>query len=124
MGLAAPQLGLSWAATVVQPTDEGDPVVLLNPRVVGAAPETDEQYEGCLSFFDVRGLVSRPLRLLVEHESYGGARVITAFERGMARLVGHELDHLEGRPYPDRMAPRKALVAVEEDGEGSRPRRA
>ena len=121
MGLAAPQLGLSWAATVVQPTDEGDPVVLLNPRVVGAAPETDEQYEGCLSFFDVRGLVSRPLRLLVEHESYGGARVITAFERGMARLVGHEIDHLEGRLYTDRMAPGTALVPLEEYGEVGRP---
>ncbi|OLE21431.1 MAG: formylmethionine deformylase [Actinobacteria bacterium 13_1_20CM_3_71_11] len=121
MGLAAPQLGLGWAAAVVQPTDEGDPVVLLNARVVGAAPETDEQYEGCLSFFDVRGLVSRPLRLLVEHESYGGARVITAFERGMARLVGHEIDHLEGRLYTDRMAPGTALVPLEEYGEVGRP---
>jgi peptide deformylase len=122
MGLAAPQLGLRWAAAVVRPPDEdGDAVVLINPRVVGAASETDEQYEGCLSFFDVRGLVSRPLRLLVEHESYGGARIITAFERGMARLVGHEIDHLEGRLYTDRMAPGTALVPLEEYGDVGRP---
>jgi peptide deformylase len=122
MGLAAPQLGLAWAAAVVRPPDEeGEPVVLLNPRVVGAAAETDEQYEGCLSFFDVRGVVSRPLRLLVEHESYGGARVITAFEQGMARLVGHEIDHLEGRLYTDRMAPGDALVPLEEYGDVGRP---
>jgi peptide deformylase len=122
MGLAAPQLGLAWSAAVVRPADgEGETVVLLNPRVVGAAPETDEQYEGCLSFFDVRGLVSRPLRLLVEHESYGGARVITAFERGLARLVGHEIDHLEGRLYTDRMAPGTALVPLEEYGDVGRP---
>jgi len=115
MGLAAPQLGLSWAAAVVRPPDDqGDTVILLNPRVVGAAAETDEQYEGCLSFFDVRGLVSRPLRLLVEHESYGGARVITACERAMARLVGHEIDHLEGRLYTDRMAAGTPLVPLDE----------
>jgi peptide deformylase len=122
MGLAAPQLGLAWAAAVVRPPDdETEPLVLLNPRVVDAAAETDEQYEGCLSFFDVRGLVSRPLRLLVEHESYAGARVITAFEQGMARLVGHEIDHLEGRLYTDRMAPGEALVPLEEYGEVGRP---
>src|SRR5262249_55262460 len=115
MGLAAPQLGLAWAAAVVRPPDdEGETVVLLNPRVVGAAPETDEQYEGCLSFFDVRGMVSRPLRLLVEHEADGGARIITAFERAMARLVGHEIDHLEGRLYTDRMAPGTPLVPLDE----------
>jgi peptide deformylase len=82
--------------------------------VVGASAETDEQYEGCLSFFDVRGLVARPLRLLVEHESYQGTRTITAFEQAMARLVGHEIDHLEGRLYADRMAPGTTLVPVEE----------
>jgi peptide deformylase len=115
MGLAAPQLGLGWAAAVVRPPDDqGDSVILLNPRVVGAAQETDEQYEGCLSFFDVRGMVSRPLRLLVEHESYGGARIITAFEQAMARLVGHEIDHLEGRLYTDRMAPGTPLVPLDE----------
>jgi peptide deformylase len=122
MGLAAPQLGLGWAAAIVRPPDdEGEPVVLLNPRVVGAAPEADEQYEGCLSFFDVRGLVSRSLRLVVEHESFGGSRIITAFERGMARLVAHEIDHLEGRLYTDRMAPGNGLVPLEEYGGVGRP---
>jgi peptide deformylase len=89
-------------------------VILLNPRVVGSSAETDEQYEGCLSFFDVRGLVRRSLELLVEHESFLGSRTITAFERGMARLVAHEIDHLEGRLYSDRMAPGTALVPLEE----------
>ncbi len=115
MGLAAPQLGLARAAALVQPPDDEDEmVVLLNPRVVGASTETDEQYEGCLSFFDVRGLVRRPLRLLVEHESYGGNRVITAFERGMARLVAHEIDHINGKLYTDRMTAGTTLVPLEE----------
>jgi peptide deformylase len=121
-GLAAPQLGLDWAAAVVRlPDERADPVVLLNPRVVGASADSDEQYEGCLSFFDVRGLVRRPLRLEVEHAAYGGGRVITAFERGVARLVAHEIDHLDGRLYTDRMAPGTSVVPVEEYRGTGRP---
>lgn len=122
-GLAAPQLGLAWAAAVLRPAESptAPPVMLLNPRVIGVSADTDEQYEGCLSFFDVRGLVRRPLALEVEHTGLDGSRVITAFERGAARLVAHEIDHLEGRLYTDRMAPGVPLVPVEEYRESGRP---
>ncbi|WP_121399178.1 peptide deformylase [Micromonospora sp. M71_S20] len=122
VGIAAPQLGLGRAVAVVRPPDRSaDPVVLLNPRVVDASPDSDEQYEGCLSFFDHRGLVPRPLRLDVEHAQYDGSRIITSFEFGMARLVAHEIDHLEGRLYVDRMTPGVPLVPVEEYRETGRP---
>ncbi|MDT0527404.1 peptide deformylase [Micromonospora sp. DSM 115977] len=122
VGIAAPQLGLGRAVAVVRPPDRSaEPVVLLNPRVVDASPDSDEQYEGCLSFFDHRGLVPRPLRLDVEHAQYDGSRIITSFEFGMARLVAHEIDHLEGRLYVDRMAPGVPLVPVEEYRETGRP---
>ncbi|HEY8534543.1 MAG TPA: peptide deformylase [Micromonospora sp.] len=115
VGLAAPQLGLSWAAAVVRPPDPtAEPVVLLNPRIVDASLDTDEQYEGCLSFFDVRGRVRRPLRIHVEHSLMDGSRVITTFDRAMARLVAHEIDHLEGRLYTDRMPDGEPLVPIEE----------
>jgi peptide deformylase len=115
VGLAAPQIGVGWAAAVVRPPQRGaEPLVLLNPRVVGESSDADEQYEGCLSFFDQRGLVVRPLRIEVEHARYDGARVITSFDRAMARLVSHEIDHLEGRLYVDRMAAGQPLVPVAE----------
>jgi peptide deformylase len=115
MGLAAPQIGVGRAAAIVQPAgDDADPIVLLNPRVIDQAAKTDEQYEGCLSFFDVRGLVPRPLRLEVEHTAFGGERVITVFVEGMARLVGHEIDHLYGRVYTSRMRPGVEPISVEE----------
>jgi peptide deformylase len=114
VGLAAPQIGAPWAAVVVRPPDRGEVLVLLNPRIVDTSPDTDEQYEGCLSFFDVRGLVRRPLALDVEHAHYDGGRVITSFERGIARLVAHEIDHLEGRLYVDRMAQDAQLLPVAE----------
>jgi peptide deformylase len=122
VGLAATQIGLGWAAAVVRPPERSaEPVVLLNPRVVDASDAVDEQYEGCMSFFDVRGLVARPLRLDVEHARWDGRRVITSFERAMARLVAHEIDHLEGRLYTDRMAPGVPLVPVEAYRETGRP---
>jgi peptide deformylase len=115
VGLSAPQIGLSGAAAVVRPPDRGaEPVVLLNPRIVGESRDTDEQYEGCLSFFDYRGLVARTLRIEVEHARFDGARVITSFEQAMARLVSHEIDHLEGRLYVDRMNAESPLVPVED----------
>lgn len=122
VGLAAPQIGLEWAAAVVRPPElAAEPLVLLNPRVVDESGGSDEQYEGCLSFFDVRGLVVRPLRLDVEHARWDGGRVITSFDRAMARLVAHEIDHLEGRLYLDRMAPGVPLVPVEEYRDTGRP---
>ncbi|WP_407566959.1 peptide deformylase [Polymorphospora sp. A560] len=121
VGLAAPQIGQPRSAAIVRPPDGAEPVVLLNPRVVDASAETDEQYEGCLSFFDVRGLVTRPLRIDVEHARADGSRIITSFEQGMARLVAHEIDHLEGRLYDDRMAADVPLVPVEEYRETGRP---
>jgi peptide deformylase len=121
-GLAAPQIGLSVAAAVIRPPDRAaEPVVLLNPRVVGASGDTDEQYEGCLSFFDHRGLVLRPLRVEVEHARFDGTRVITSFELAMARLVSHEIDHLEGTLYVDRMAAAATLVPVEEYHQTGQP---
>ncbi|MEV1333527.1 peptide deformylase [Micromonospora costi] len=122
VGIAAPQLGVARAVAVVRPPDRtAEPVVLLNPRVVDVSPDSDEQYEGCLSFFDHRGLVPRPLRVDVEHAQWDGSRIITSFEYGMARLVAHEIDHLEGRLYVDRMTPGVPLVPVEEYRESGQP---
>ncbi|WP_369366402.1 peptide deformylase [Streptomyces sp. CG4] len=51
MGIAAPQIGIARAAAVVMPADDAPAVILLNPRITNRSEETDEQYEGCLSFF-------------------------------------------------------------------------
>jgi peptide deformylase len=121
-GLAAPQIARSVAAAVVRPPEpDVEPIVLLNPRVVDESGETDRRYEGCLSFFDYRGLVTRPLRIEVEHARYDGTRIITSFEQAVARLVSHEIDHLEGKLYVDRMAADATLVPVEEYDQTGQP---
>jgi peptide deformylase len=111
MGLAAPQIGIGRAAALVR-SPEGDSVTLLNPRIIDQSADTDEQYEGCLSFFDVRGLAKRPLRIEVEHQNIDGDLEITAFDLDMARLVAHEIDHLDGILYRARMPVGAKLIPV------------
>ncbi|MEU1290249.1 peptide deformylase [Kitasatospora sp. NPDC005856] len=114
MGIAAPQIGISRATAIVQPTEPGAPaIVLLNPRITDQSDEADEQFEGCLSFFDVRGLVPRPLRITVETTTLDGQLATTTYERGLARLISHEIDHLDGLLYTTRMAAGVYPIPVE-----------
>jgi peptide deformylase len=76
--------------------------------------EVDEQYEGCLSFFDIRGIVPRTLEIEVEHQTVDGATGITTFHRGTARVVAHEVDHLYGVLYHTRMSPGIDVIPVSE----------
>jgi peptide deformylase len=111
MGLAAPQIGIGRAAAIIK-TPEGETVTLLNPRITDESMEKDDQYEGCLSFFDVRGMAARPLAIEVEHQDADGTVRITTFERGAARLVYHEIDHLSGILYRARMKPGTEPIPV------------
>jgi peptide deformylase len=90
MGVAAPQIGIDRAAAVIRIPD-GRTSTLLNPTVIEESVATDEQYEGCWSFFDVRGKAPRSLVLHVEHQAVDGTRRITIFERSDARLIDHTL---------------------------------
>ncbi len=62
----------------------------------------------------MRGKVPRPLCLQVEHQDVDGSTHITVFERGVARLVAHEIDHLAGVVYTDRMAEGASVIPVEQ----------
>jgi peptide deformylase len=111
MGLAAPQLGIDRAAAVFQPPG-WVPVTLLNPRIVASSERTDEQYEGCLSMFDVRGLVPRSLWIEVAYEDFNGRPRAIRLERGAARLAAHEIDHLQGVLYTERMSTTRQPIPV------------
>jgi peptide deformylase len=82
--------------------------------VIETSAEVDEQYEGCLSFFDVRCLVPRPLVIHVEHTEITGEKKITVFDRGVARLVAHEVDHLHGVLCRDLLPDGTSPIPVEQ----------
>jgi peptide deformylase len=113
LGLAATQIGLNRAAAVVRPPGV-DPIVLLNPRITASSQATDERYEGCLSLFDVRALVPRPLQITVETATPQGTTATTAYEHGTARLIAQEIDHLGGLLLLDRMRPGVRPIPVEQ----------
>src|SRR3546814_6338860 len=73
---------------------------------------SDEQFEGCLSFFDVRVRVPRPLILRVAHVSLDGRRQVSTFEHGKARLVAHEIDHLLGRRSEEHTSELQSLMRI------------
>ncbi|MGY2148855.1 peptide deformylase [Nocardia gipuzkoensis] len=115
MGIAAPQLGIGRRVAVVQPPEpHTEKITLLNPTVVAHSDDEDEQYEGCLSFFDVRGKVPRPLRIEVETTSYSGELRRQQYQDGLARLIQHEIDHLDGILYTARMRPAVQPIPVEQ----------
>lgn len=109
VGLAAPQIGVSRRVFVVDVTghrkarsDHG-PFVLFDPVLVARGP-TELAREGCMSVPDLTGDVARPVRLTVRGSDLDGSMrtlEVVGFE---ARAVLHELDHLDGRLFLDRVA--------------------
>lgn len=101
VGLAAPQVGILKRIVVIDVTGE-DPILLINPKILETSGEQDG-YEGCLSVPGKSGKVVRPnyVKVLAYDED------MNAFELEgtelLARAVCHELDHLDGHLYVERV---------------------
>ncbi|MEX2196927.1 MAG: peptide deformylase [Thermoleophilaceae bacterium] len=102
VGLAAPQLGMSQRLLVYRIGPEGTFVALINPAVEWAGGETEWAEEGCLSIPGVHVDVERPLHVRVHaRDELGEERVVEA--TGLeARVIQHEIDHLDGVLMLDR----------------------
>jgi peptide deformylase len=100
IGLAATQIGILRRFFVC--TVEGDDRVLVNPVVVPVGTDTEADEEGCLSLGSVRVPVERATRVTVEARDAAGAPVALELEGMDARVVQHELDHLDGMLLLDR----------------------
>ena len=108
IGLAGPQVGVDRRVIVVDLREEGStPIALVNPRVVDAAKVTERAEEGCLSIPGVAGIVERPERVTVEGLSETGDPVRISAEGLLARCLQHEIDHLDGILFVDRLSPLK-----------------
>jgi len=108
IGLAAPQVGVSRRLIVVHVNEEGqEPFALLNPRVVEAGSAREKGEEGCLSIPGVSAFVDRPATVVVEGDTPEGERVRMAADGMLARCLQHEIDHLDGVLFIDRLSPLK-----------------
>ncbi len=130
VGLAGPQVGVRQRVIVVEvPEDEeegitgpwvGRPFALVNPEIVEVSPEMEEGIEGCLSIPGYVGEVKRHVRVVVQgRNEWGKPRRIEA-EGFLARVLQHEIDHLNGILFVDRLESREKLYRVEDlEAEGA-----
>lgn len=101
-GLAAPQLG-ALRRILVYRIGEDDPLrALINPRITWASEETETDVEGCLSIGEITVEVPRALAIRVEAQDGEGQPVQIDAEGFEARVIQHEIDHLDGILILDR----------------------
>jgi peptide deformylase len=101
VGLAATQVGVLRRLFVFEPDEDGARAIV-NPTLVEVGDETEEDSEGCLSLQGVRVPVERPTRVVIEGKDVDGRDVRYELEGYGARIVQHELDHLDGVLIIDR----------------------
>jgi len=126
VGLAAPQVGLPLQLAVIEDRSEyskdvaaerlaereRQPVpfqVLINPRIVEQSEEQVEFFEGCLSLAGFSALVKRSRQVAVEYWDERGQERRVEAQGWYARILQHEIDHLYGRLYIDRMESRSFM---------------
>ncbi len=112
VGLAGPQVGILKKIIVVNPTGEPGEneheLVLINPKIIeSAGQETGE--EGCLSFPGIFGEVTRPKTIKVKAWDPKGEEFVLDASGFLGRVLQHEMDHLDGILFIDRMTPAQKL---------------
>lgn len=112
VGLAAPQVGVRKRIAVVD-VGEG-PVVLINPVVVSSEGSQTGQ-EGCLSVPGKCGVVTRPMKVVVRTLNENMEEIEIEGEELFARAMLHEMDHLDGIMYVDKVEGELMDVEVNED---------
>jgi peptide deformylase len=120
IGIAAPQVHVAQRLIVVLPIEdraagEGvEPLVLVNPELEPLGTDEEEALEGCLSIPELRGPVPRWRRLRYRAADLDG-RVVGGEAEGLfARILQHEVDHLDGILFPFRMRDLRALAFASE----------
>jgi peptide deformylase len=124
-GLAAPQVHVPLRVMVFQAPDERSEIgvpederfdhtapltVLINPEIEILDPQTEGGWEGCLSVPGLRGFVERPRHIRYRGSDLDGRDVARTAKGFHARVVQHEMDHLDGILYPQRMKDMTKLI--------------
>lgn len=115
VGLAANQVGVLKAVFVFDMEDELK--AFANPKIVWESEETEEEEEGCLSLPEVRIPIKRPACVKVEVTNMSGETVTIEADGLLARVLQHEIDHLNGRLLLDRASRAERKRAIKEMNE-------
>lgn len=108
VGLAANQVGVLQRVIVIQLPDDEEPRVFINPELIKQEGKRDVE-EGCLSIPGYRGLVKRSVKVKAKGLDRKGKEVRVNADELLAQALEHEIDHLNGTLYIDRLVDRDKL---------------
>jgi peptide deformylase len=133
VGLAAPQIDVDLAIFIIKPTLKSETLVFINPKIIKISPaeptnqikstepsstkEEDVKLEGCLSIPRIWGPVTRNTKVLLEYQDLTGERRTEWFGGFKAVIIQHEMDHLQGVLFTQRVLEQKGRLYQEKDGE-------
>lgn len=105
VGLAAVQVGILKQIVVIDVEEDcSNPIVLINPKII-KEKGTQEVEEGCLSFPNKFAKVERPAEVIVEALDRDGKKIKIKAKELLAQAISHELDHLNGIVFVDKIIP-------------------
>jgi peptide deformylase len=122
VGIAAPQISQPYRIFIIasHPNDRYphaptmEPTAMINPRILSHGEEIVKDWEGCLSVPDTRGLVPRYQQIEVEYTTRTGEVQQASLSGFIARIFQHELDHLDGIIFTDRISDPQDLYTEDE----------
>jgi len=123
IGLAAPQIGISIQLAVIklesssdryENLEDSEEFIIFNPELEVINTEKQGFWEGCLSVPGLRGYVKRPKKLKISYLNEKAEKKVVIVEDFLATVFQHELDHLFGYLYVDRLDSTKDLVFEDE----------
>ncbi len=104
VGLAAVQVGILKRVIVIDLYDDNGPIVMINPVIIKEKGE-QEVDEGCLSFPNQFAKVIRPAEVVAEYTDRDGKRMRVKAKELLAQAISHEVDHLNGEVFMDKILP-------------------
>lgn len=123
VGIAAPQVHVAKSIIIVEVSANNprypkqDPIpltVIVNPQILSQSAEQEEGWEGCLSVPDLRGLVPRAYSVELAGIDQHGDELHIRASGFFARVIQHEIDHLQGRVFIDRLPDMSTLTHLRE----------
>lgn len=127
VGLAAPQVGENLSLFIIKPTKKSKPEVFINPKIIKlinsptSLPDNKKNskipLEGCLSIPRIWGVVNRANKVLLEYHDLKGQKKTEWFSGFKAIIIQHEMDHLNGILFTQRVIEQKKELFEERDGQ-------
>ena len=104
VGLAAVQVGILKRIVVIDLYDDKGSIVLINPVIIKTKGEQEVE-EGCLSFPNQFAKIVRPAEVIAEYTDREGKRMRVKAKELLAQAISHEIDHLNGEVFIDKIIP-------------------